>query len=159
MIAEGGRTTVRIEFLAVLDGAHLERHDLTDIPPFSLAIIIATNSAQASKSSETSLLVPEAGLHRDGEQARLVNLVRRRQLEQCRHDYEAMSTIQWINDSLWKFWTSVIVTDKVDEKIQFQLHFCVQPPDMCSKLCKRLMQRARKQSKLSQSFPLLTAFH
>jgi len=122
MIAEGGRTTVRIEFLAVLDGAHLERHDLTDIPPFSLAIIIATNSAQASKSSETSLLVPEAGLHRDGEQARLVNLVRRRQLEQCRHDYEAMSTIQWINDSLWKFWTSVIVTDKVDEKIQFDRH-------------------------------------
>ena len=46
-----------------------------------------------------TLLPPEAGLHRDGEQARLVEVVRRRQLQQQK--YHEQTTFQWLEQILF----------------------------------------------------------
>jgi hypothetical protein len=46
-----------------------------------------------------TLLPPEAGLHRDGEQARLVEVVRRRQLQQQKHHEQ--TTFQWLEQILF----------------------------------------------------------
>ena len=70
-------------------------------------------------------MIPEAGLHRDGEQARLVNLVRKRQFQKQQHDYEEMSTMEWINDSIWHFWESVVGPSEVVQhgnKAKFDVH-------------------------------------
>jgi hypothetical protein len=46
-----------------------------------------------------TLLPPEAGLHRDGEQARLVEAVRRRQLQQRKHNEHTM--FEWLEEILF----------------------------------------------------------
>jgi hypothetical protein len=46
-----------------------------------------------------TLLPPEAGLHRDGEQARLVEVVRRRQLQQQKHHEQ--TTFEWLQQLLF----------------------------------------------------------
>mmetsp|Transcript_3104 Transcript_3104/g.6835 ORF Transcript_3104/g.6835 Transcript_3104/m.6835 type:complete len:688 (+) Transcript_3104:45-2108(+) len=55
----------------------------------------------------TVILSPEAGLHRDGEQARLIEVVRRRQLQQRQHHEE--TTFQWLEESASQFWESILV--------------------------------------------------
>jgi len=57
--------------------------------------------------SNPMFLSPEAGLHRDGEQARLVELVRRRQLQQ-QQNYEE-NTLQWLEESAAQLWESILV--------------------------------------------------
>eukprot|EP00804_Cyclotella_cryptica_P017676 CCRYP_017152-RA/>CCRYP_017152-RA protein AED:0.33 eAED:0.33 QI:198/1/1/1/1/1/2/181/695 len=86
----------------------------------------ANESSPASASSGSSSAVPEAGLHRDGEQARLVNMVRKRQLRQQQLQYQEMSTLQWINDSIWMLWDTVVGTGnptaEETQKTQFERH-------------------------------------
>eukprot|EP00578_Thalassiosira_sp_NH16_P003905 CAMPEP_0181131170 /NCGR_PEP_ID=MMETSP1071-20121207/30280_1 /TAXON_ID=35127 /ORGANISM="Thalassiosira sp., Strain NH16" /LENGTH=628 /DNA_ID=CAMNT_0023217341 /DNA_START=31 /DNA_END=1917 /DNA_ORIENTATION=- len=50
---------------------------------------------------------PEAGLHRDGEQARLIEGVRRRQQNQRQHREE--TTFEWLEESASQFWESILV--------------------------------------------------
>mmetsp|Transcript_31876 Transcript_31876/g.67512 ORF Transcript_31876/g.67512 Transcript_31876/m.67512 type:complete len:686 (+) Transcript_31876:219-2276(+) len=50
---------------------------------------------------------PEAGLHRDGEQARLVEAVRRRQLQEQQH-YED-NTLEWLEDAAAELWESILI--------------------------------------------------
>ena len=72
---------------------------------------MTTSTAPLTQQPTSSSPPPSAGLHRDGEQARLVSLVRRRQLEQQRRDYENLSTAEWIQESLWEFWATVVGGD------------------------------------------------
>jgi hypothetical protein len=62
---------------------------------------------QHPESNPKLFLAPEAALHRDGEQARLVEVVRRRQIQQRRHNEE--STYQWLEESAMQFWESILV--------------------------------------------------
>lgn len=54
-----------------------------------------------------SPLPPEAGLHRDGEQARLVEAVRQRQQQERQLNEE--TTFQWLEESAAQFWDSILV--------------------------------------------------
>eukprot|EP00956_Cyclotella_meneghiniana_P038505 scaffold155273_cov35-Cyclotella_meneghiniana.AAC.1 len=47
--------------------------------------------------------IETAALHRDGEQARLIDLVRQRQ----QHDYDEMSTLAWIQSTVYELWDSL----------------------------------------------------
>ncbi|KAL7488710.1 hypothetical protein ACHAW6_014303 [Cyclotella cf. meneghiniana] len=86
----------------------------------------ANAASAASTNHGPSSAVPEAGLHRDGEQARLVNMVRKRQLRQQQMQYQEMSTLQWINESIWMFWDNVVGagSSAADQrhKTQFERH-------------------------------------
>jgi hypothetical protein len=59
------------------------------------------------EASPQLFVAPEAALHRDGEQARLVEVVRRRQLQQRQKNAE--STYQWLEESANQFWESILV--------------------------------------------------
>ena len=62
---------------------------------------------QHLKANPQFFLAPEAALHRDGEQARLVEVVRRRQIRQRQINGE--STYQWLEENVNQFWESVLV--------------------------------------------------
>ncbi|KAL3790447.1 hypothetical protein ACHAWO_007137 [Cyclotella atomus] len=120
-VMEGRLTTPKLD----ISGLHGRRYDGDD----KLAAA-PTNSTTTNSSNPSQTFLPEAVLHRDGDQARLVNIVKQRQLAKAQHDYEEMSTIQWINDSFWEIWTSVVgTTTAVDtngsvgeNKIRFEKH-------------------------------------
>ncbi|KAL9181503.1 hypothetical protein ACHAXT_010308 [Thalassiosira profunda] len=54
-----------------------------------------------------TMISPEAGLHRDGEQARLVESARRRQRRHRSRNEE--TTYQWLEESASQFWESILV--------------------------------------------------
>ncbi|KAL7548818.1 hypothetical protein ACHAWF_012075 [Thalassiosira exigua] len=62
---------------------------------------------QQSLHGENPTIAPEAGLHRDGEQARLVEVVRRRQEQERRHNED--TTFEWLEESASQFWESILV--------------------------------------------------
>ncbi|KAL3809199.1 hypothetical protein ACHAXA_000728 [Cyclostephanos tholiformis] len=76
-------------------------HSLT--PPIEISNDLDNRSGNSSgdefKKEHPTLLPPEAGLHRDGEQARLVEVVRRRQLHrQKKHEQTAF---EWLEEMLF----------------------------------------------------------
>ena len=62
---------------------------------------------QQQQKAPSPKIAAEAGLHRDGEQARLVEEVRRRQLQQHQHNEE--TTYQRMEESANQFWESLLV--------------------------------------------------
>jgi hypothetical protein len=66
-----------------------------------------TPQHQHLESNPQLFLAPEAALHRDGEQARLVEVVRRRQIRQRQRNEE--STYEWLEESASQFWESILV--------------------------------------------------
>ena len=66
-----------------------------------------TPQHQHLESNPQLVLAPEAALHRDGEQARLVEVVRRRQIQQRQRNEE--STYEWLEESASQFWESILV--------------------------------------------------
>ena len=72
---------------------------------------ISNSCNESNPNNPPLLLPPQAGLHRDGEQARIVELVRQRQLQQQSEE----STLQWLEESFYQnyksmeeFWASML---------------------------------------------------
>lgn len=88
-----------------ISSLHGGSEDTADATPEQSQLIATTYVSTGA----SSFLSPQAGLHRDGEQARIVELVRQRQLQQQIQQQRSNkeSTYQWFEESLELLWNNV----------------------------------------------------
>ena len=74
--------------------------DMSNLNGVAINLTTEVDEGKTPLHSETALLPPEAGLHRDGEQARIVEVVRRRQQVLQQRIHHEQGTFEWLEEML-----------------------------------------------------------